>query len=50
MIGRLRAGAKFFTLGLLLGLFFAPESGQERREKLKARASGVLGKDSPATQ
>ena len=48
MIGRLRAGAKFFTLGLALGLLFAPESGQEFRGQLKSRVTGMLKGSQPA--
>jgi hypothetical protein len=38
MIGRLRTGAKFFTVGLILGLLFAPDSGALMRARLRARA------------
>ncbi|MCX7624392.1 MAG: YtxH domain-containing protein [Thermomicrobium sp.] len=34
MLGRLRTAAKFFTWGLLIGLLFAPASGQELRHRL----------------
>ncbi len=34
MLGRLRTAVKFFTWGLLLGLLFAPASGQELRRRL----------------
>ncbi|MDW8060916.1 MAG: YtxH domain-containing protein [Thermomicrobium sp.] len=34
MLGRLRTAAKFFAWGLLLGLLFAPASGQEARRRL----------------
>lgn len=42
MLGRLRAGAKFFTIGLLLGLVFAPDSGREFRKQLKSRLGGMF--------
>jgi len=44
MLGRLRAGAKFFTIGLLLGLLFAPGSGREFRDQLKSRLGGVFNR------
>ncbi|MGH2533604.1 MAG: YtxH domain-containing protein [Thermomicrobiales bacterium] len=31
MIGRAKTAAKFFTYGLLVGVFFAPRSGAETR-------------------
>lgn len=34
MVGRVRVAAKFFTLGLLAGLLFAPGSGAETRSRL----------------
>lgn len=34
MLGRLRTAAKFFTVGLALGLFFAPRSGEQTRKQL----------------
>lgn len=37
MIGRLRAGAKFFTVGLALGMLFAPSSGEQLRERLRSQ-------------
>ena len=42
MIGRLRAGAKFFALGLALGLLFAPRSGQSARQELMDRVKATL--------
>ncbi len=42
MIGRLRAGAKFFTIGLALGMLFAPSSGADLRERLRAQITGNL--------
>jgi hypothetical protein len=34
MIGRARTATKFFVYGLLVGLLFAPASGQETRSRL----------------
>jgi hypothetical protein len=42
MIGRLRAGAKFFTLGLVLGLLLAPEAGERTRAQLVERVRAAL--------
>jgi hypothetical protein len=36
MLTRARTAMKFFTYGLLLGVLFAPNSGAETRERLKA--------------
>ncbi len=36
MIGRARTALKFFVYGLLLGLFFAPRSGEETRARVLA--------------
>jgi hypothetical protein len=32
MIARTRTAMKFFTYGLLIGIFFAPRSGKESRK------------------
>lgn len=32
MIARMRTAMKFFTYGLLIGIFFAPRSGKESRQ------------------
>jgi len=45
MISRLRTGAKFFTVGLVLGILFAPDSGSEFRERIVARLSGLMPGD-----
>lgn len=42
MIGRLRAGAKFFTLGLVLGLLLAPDSGEGTRAQLIGKVKGAV--------
>lgn len=42
MMGRLRTAAKFFTIGLVLGILFAPDSGADLRERFLARARGYL--------
>ncbi|MEZ4523082.1 MAG: YtxH domain-containing protein [Thermomicrobiales bacterium] len=34
MTGRFRAAAKFFTVGLVLGIMFAPESGENMRQRI----------------
>lgn len=34
MIGRARTALKFFVYGLLVGLFFAPRSGGETRQRV----------------
>ena len=34
MIGRARTALKFFVYGLLVGLFFAPRSGEETRNRV----------------
>lgn len=47
MIGRLRAGAKFFTVGLALGLLFAPSSGEKLREQVRSRFSSYMPGDRP---
>ena len=39
MIARTRTAMKFFTYGLLIGLFFAPRSGKETRSRIISWAS-----------
>lgn len=34
MLGRARTAVKFFVYGLLVGLFFAPRSGEETRAQV----------------
>ncbi len=36
MIGRVRTALKFFVYGLVVGLLFAPRSGEETRARLFA--------------
>ena len=36
MIGRARTALKFFVYGLVIGLLFAPRSGEETRARLFA--------------
>jgi hypothetical protein len=45
MIARLRTAAKFFTIGLALGILFAPDSGVKVRERLIARIRVYLPGD-----
>lgn len=35
MLGRLQTALKFLTYGIVIGIFFAPESGAETRRKVK---------------
>lgn len=42
MIGRARAALKFFVYGLLIGLLFAPRSGEETRGRVLAWANQVI--------
>jgi hypothetical protein len=39
MITRTRTAMKFFTYGLLIGIFFAPRSGKETRGRILSWAS-----------
>ncbi|HEV2107483.1 MAG TPA: YtxH domain-containing protein [Thermomicrobiales bacterium] len=34
MLGRARTALKFFVYGILIGLFFAPRSGEETRAQV----------------
>lgn len=36
-MSKLRVSAKFFALGLVVGLLWAPFSGQELRSRLRSR-------------
>ena len=36
MLNRARTATKFFTYGLLIGVLFAPGSGDETRQRLKS--------------
>lgn len=42
MIGRARTGMKFFVYGLVLGLLFAPRSGDETRERVLGWANHAI--------
>ena len=42
MIGRARTAVKFFVYGLLVGLLFAPRSGQETRSRVLAWANQTV--------
>ena len=42
MLGRIRAGAKFFTVGVLVGLMFAPESGESLRQRLVSDVGSLV--------
>jgi hypothetical protein len=42
MIGRARVAAKFFTLGVLLGVLFAPAAGAETRRRATGAVTGRL--------
>lgn len=42
MLARLRTSAKFFTIGLVLGIVFAPDSGARIRERLINSLLGLL--------
>lgn len=36
MLGRMRTALKFFTVGLAAGVLFAPRSGEETRDRVRA--------------
>jgi hypothetical protein len=40
MLSRLRTALKFLTYGVLIGIFFAPDRGEETRKKVMNRVSG----------
>ena len=42
MIGRARTALKFFVYGLLVGLLFAPRSGEETRGRVMAWANQAI--------
>jgi len=37
-MSKMRVALKFFTLGLMLGLAFAPKAGRETRDQLRSKA------------
>lgn len=42
MIGRARTALKFFFYGLVIGILFAPRSGEETRARLTAWAEDLF--------
>ncbi len=42
MIGRLRTAVKFFTIGVALGILFAPEAGAKMREHLVTKILALM--------
>jgi gas vesicle protein len=42
MMGRARVAVKFLVYGLLLGVLFAPRSGEETREMLMQRIKETI--------
>lgn len=38
-MSKVRVSAKFFTLGLVVGLLFAPQAGRELRRQVRERLS-----------
>ena len=42
MIGRARTALKFFVYGLLVGLLFAPRSGEETRGRVMAWVNQMI--------
>jgi hypothetical protein len=42
MIARARTALKFFVYGLVIGLLFAPRSGEETRARLMAWFGGAV--------
>ena len=42
MLARLRTSAKFFTIGLVVGIVFAPDSGARIRARLVNNLLGLL--------
>ncbi|HWV36058.1 MAG TPA: YtxH domain-containing protein [Thermomicrobiales bacterium] len=43
MFGHTRTAVKFFVYGLIVGLLFAPRSGDETRKELFNRVRGMIG-------
>jgi hypothetical protein len=42
MIGHARSAVKFFVYGLVLGLLFAPRSGEETRKEVLGWITGTI--------
>jgi gas vesicle protein len=47
-MSKMRVAVKFFTLGLVLGLVFAPRAGRETRDQLRSQA-GLWRGSEPGT-
>jgi len=43
MFSHTRTALKFLVYGLILGLLFAPSSGEETRRELVNRVKGLIG-------
>ena len=43
MFSHIRTAIKFLVYGLIIGLLFAPSSGEETRKDLMKRAKGLIG-------
>lgn len=43
MFSHARTALKFLVYGLIIGLLFAPSSGEETRRELVSRAKGLIG-------
>ncbi len=42
MFGHARTAMKFFVYGLVIGLLFAPRSGEETRQRVREWVSGTV--------
>lgn len=43
MFRGIRTAAKYFTIGIILGMLFSPRSGEENRKELLNWARGTVG-------